>query len=55
MKVKIAILSVIFAIVSFAVASKTTAERPKVKGKEISSAETKVGRGLPMEDKDQLK
>ena len=54
MKTKIVILSVIFAALSFAVTSKSGDKSPKTTVKKSASAETRVGKGLAMEDKNQF-
>jgi hypothetical protein len=54
MKTKIAILCFIFAALSLAVASKSSDKSPKTTAKKSTSAETRVGRGLAMEDKNQF-
>jgi hypothetical protein len=54
MKTKVIIISAILAAFSFAVASKTTDKSPKSAAKKNATAETRVGKGLAMEDKNQF-
>jgi len=54
MKIKILILSVMISVVTLTVASTQTAKQPKVVIKKSASAQTRVHKGLAMEDRNQF-
>jgi hypothetical protein len=54
MKTKIILLSTILALFTISVASTKTGKSEKVAIKKSSTEETRVGKGLAMEDKDQF-